>query len=427
MFGQRFGTIILLLILCSCGSATERKISYLEMAKALIQEKDIPKARVALRNALKIDPKDPLALLLMDQVSEKVGHGPRNFSLNGTMVNLDLAHRKTVGPTISTKRETLWNLFQLSLSKQQWQQAADLIIRLNNTGASGDQVNLAIGLLAASHQRWDQTLQALSLTQHTNMNALPPLAALIKVYLEIEQPEQARSYLERILAQHPNHGFASGLLGAVLWELKDKRAALSAFERQTQTNPLWVEPWKDWASLQWLEGKRVIAFEILKNAVAQNPNSLVLLNTLASYYQADGQIDLAIEQYETVIRYNAGDLMAANNLAYLLADKMGDSKSLKKALSLTQHFEDNTQNPFLLDTLAWTYYKLHFYQEATRVLKKALAITPDHALINYHFGIIKFEMGDQVAAKKHLEKAMHVLWELDKVEDARKLLTKIEL
>ena len=393
MVGRWCGAVLLSVILCACGSAAEKKASYVEMAKALIQDKKIPKARVALKNALKIDPQDARALLLMDQVSEKDGNWSRALADNKKAVQLPSNHRETNGQTIPLKRETLWNLLPLNVSKQQWDQAA----------------------------------QALSLPQHTNINALTPLAELINLYLEKKQPEQAQAYLEKILALYPNHSFASGLLGAVLWELKDKHAALSAFRKQTQVNPNWIDPWKDWASLQWTEGNRVQALKILKTAVTQNPNSLVLLNTLASYYQASGQIDLAIEHYKEVLRHHPEDLIAANNLAYLLADERGDTQSLKLALSLTQQFEAKTQSPFLLDTLAWVYYKSGLPKEATSVLKKALSKIPEHGLINYHFGLITLKVGDRINAARHLEKAVEKLSDPEDLKDARRLLATIQL
>ena len=427
MLGRWCGIFFISLFLCACGSATERKASYVEMAKALIQDQNLPKARVALRNALKIDPQDPQVLFLLSQVSEKAANWTNTFNQHEWGVELDSTHPKGKLQTISTHTETLWNFFELKLAQQQWAQANDVIIRLKTTGASTDQVDLATGLLAANRQQWDQAIQALSRAQHANLNALPPLAALVKVHLKRKQPEQALSYLEEILSQFPDHPFASGLLGAVLWNLKDKPAVFSAFKRQTQVNPTWLEPWMDWASLQWSEGKKAKAINIIKTALTQNENSPILLNCLASYYHANGQIDLAIRQYEAILRHNPTDLMAANNLAYMLVDKKGDSQSLKMALSLTKNFETTTRNPFLLDTLAWIYYKMGLHKEATSVLKKALPKAPDHPLINYHFGLMTLKTGDRVTAKKHLEKAAQKPIDLEHVEDARQLLAEIQL
>lgn len=322
--------------------------------------------------------------------------------------------------------ESLWSLFQLQLAQQQWSQGNDTITRMEKTGGSDYQIDLAKGLISAGRGQWDQAMQAFRRAQQANPTALPPLMALVNVYLQEKQPEQARAYLQQILAEYPDHPFASGLLGNVLVQVENKPGAILAFQKQTQINPKWVEPWKAWASLKWAQSQKAEAFDILKSALAQHPDSLLLLSDLASYYQADGQVDLAIEQYEVILGQNPADLGVKNNLAYLLAEKKGDSHSLEKALALTQNFEDKTQNPFLLDTLAWVYYKMGNYIKAMSVIKKALAKAPDHGLINYHSGLIAMEEGDRMMARKYLEKAMERPAELENVEAVRKLLADIQ-
>ena len=427
MLGRWCGIFLVSLSLCACGNAAERKASYVERAKALIQDENLPSARIALRNALKIDPQDSQVLLLLSQVSEKETNWPSAFHQDERAVELDSTYRKAKIQMSSAHSDTLWNPFQLKLAQGQWSEANDIIIRLKNTGVSASQVDIATGLLAANRQQWDKAVQAMSRAQQANLTALPSMAVLVNVYLARKQPEQAWTYLKKIINQHPDHPFASGLLGAVLWQLKDKTAAFSAYERQTQVNPTWVEPWMDWASLQWSEGQKAKAINIIKTALTQNENSHILLKSLASYYQANDEVDLAIRQYEKILHHDPTDLVAANNLAYMLVDKKGDSQSLKMALSLTKNFENTTQNPLLLDTLAWIYYKMGLHKEATSVLKKALPKAPDHPLINYHFGLMTLKTGDRVTAKKHLEKAAQKPIDLEHVEDARQLLAEIQL
>ncbi len=427
MLGRKCVIFFVSLVLCACGNAAERKASYVEMAKALIQNENLPKARIALRNALKIDPKDSQVLLLLSQVSKKEENWSSAFNQDKRAIDLGSTQRKARLQKTSLERETLWKKFQLELAEEQWAQANDMIIRLKNAGASTYRVDLGTGLLATNRQQWSRAAQALSRAQHAKINALPPLAALINVHLQRKKPEAAQAYLEKILAHDPNHPFAFGLLAAVLWQLKDKPAAFSAYERQTQVNPTWVEPWVDWASLQWSEGNRTNAIKILKTALTQNENSPILLNRLASFFQADDQVDLAIRQYEAIILQNPTDSMAANNLAYLLADKKEDFQSLNVALSLTKHFGTKTQNPLLIDTLAWVYYKKGLHREAKSLEKKAIARAPDHALINYHYGLMALEVGDRVTAKKHLEKAVQESPELEFGKDARRLLAKMKI
>ena len=118
--------------------------------------------------------------------------------------------------------------------------------------------------------------------------------------------------------------------------------------------------------------------------------------------------------------------MAANNLAYLLADKKGDPRSLEKALALAKQFEGKTDNPILLDTLAWVYYKMGLFQEAISLLKNAVVRAPDHGLINYHLGLLKLKVGDRMSAKTHLEKSVRRGSDLENIEEVRRLLAEIQ-
>ena len=66
-------TLALLLTLSACGGPQERKAQYRSKAQDYIQAGNFPKARVALRNVLKIDPKDADAYFLVAQVEENCG------------------------------------------------------------------------------------------------------------------------------------------------------------------------------------------------------------------------------------------------------------------------------------------------------------------------------------------------------------------
>ncbi|WP_342348774.1 tetratricopeptide repeat protein [uncultured Nitrospira sp.] len=373
--------------------------------------------------------------LAQESFKEAVSLNSRQFDAYSALARLSARQgqlEKAEGYLVSilqslpTHMETLWSLFQLQLAQRQWAEGTGTITRLEKAGGSSYQVDLAKGLLAAGRQQWDQALQALSRAQKANPESMPPLAALMNVYLEQKRPEQGRAYLQLLVENQPDHPYAWGLLGRMYVELNDKPSALSSYRRQTEVNPAWVEPWKDLAMVRWLEGEKEEAIGVLNVALTTHPEAPVLLQALASFYQAEGQIDLAIQQYELVLSHSPDDVMAANNLAFLLADKKGDVESLEHALALTRNFEANTQNPFLLDTLAWVYYKLGLNEEATSVLKKALSKAPDHGLLNYHLGMVTLKAGDRVKAQQYLEKAMKRPSELEHVGTVRQLLADIK-
>ena len=335
-------------------------------------------------------------------------------------------HLEALLQVVPTHFESLWTLFRLQLAQRHWSQSEQTIVRLQQAGASGYQINLATGLLAAGREQWEVAAQAFARAQQANAQALPPLAALVNVFLQRQQPEQAMQYLQSMLAAHPDHPFAWGLLGAVFVQLRDMSSALSAYRQQTEVNPAWVEPWRDWAMVEWSQGQKAEAITILNRGLSTHPQSLVLLSPLATFYQAEGHVDLAMRQYELILAQSSTDLVAANNLAYLLADKKGDPRSLEKALALAKQFEGKTDNPILLDTLAWVYYKMGLFQEAISLLKNAVVRAPDHGLINYHLGLLKLKVGDRMSAKTHLEKSVRRGSDLENIEEVRRLLAEIQ-
>jgi tetratricopeptide (TPR) repeat protein len=73
--------LLLITSLAACSGPEERKAKYRLRAQEYIQQGNFPKARVALRNVLKIDPKDPEAYFLFAQVEEKE-HNWRNAFAN---------------------------------------------------------------------------------------------------------------------------------------------------------------------------------------------------------------------------------------------------------------------------------------------------------------------------------------------------------
>ena len=82
--------------------------------------------------------------------------------------------------------------------------------------------------------------------------------------------------------------------------------------------------------------------------------------------------DDAIAVYEGMLERDPNNLVAANNLAMLLANNRTDAASLERAEKLTEQFA-KTDNPAFLDTYGWVLYKRGRYAEAVAVLEKAVA------------------------------------------------------
>ncbi len=353
--------------------------------------------------------------LAHESFEKAVDLNPRQFDASLALARLSMkegeyakaqGYLESILKEVPTHLETLGFLFKVHVAQKEWKAAGQTLTRLREAGGAPYSIDLADGLLAQARQQWDRSIQAFERALQAKPDELAPLAAIVKQAFYRKQPEQAEHYLKKVLAHRPDHPYASGLLGAVRVQGKDWKGALSAYQRQTEANPSWIEPWRDWATLTWSQGHKTEAIDIMKDGLNKNPDALTLSASLASLYQANEQIDLAMAQYEAILEDNPQSVAAANNLAYLLIDKKGDPQSLERALTLTKDFERTAPNPLLLDTLAWVHYKMGNHTEALSLLRNAVEKAPKHPLLNYHYGVVSLETGDTRTAKKHIQLAV---------------------
>jgi tetratricopeptide (TPR) repeat protein len=107
---------------------------------------------------------------------------------------------------------------------------------------------------------------------------------------------------------------------------------------------------------------------------------------LAVGLQTAGRYDEAIAEYEDMLRSTPDSLIAANNLAVLLADHRGDAASLERAATLAAMLSGSDLSQFI-DTRGWISYRRGEYAEAAALLERAAAAAPDRATVRYHLGM----------------------------------------
>lgn len=97
--------------------------------------------------------------------------------------------------------------------------------------------------------------------------------------------------------------------------------------------------------------------------------------------QEEHRDDQAVAGYELALRQGEQTGIAANNLAWLYAQK---GKNLDRALELAKLARDHSPaNPAVLDTLGFVYLARREYSKAVKVLKEAIATTDaTHATID---------------------------------------------
>jgi tetratricopeptide (TPR) repeat protein len=142
------------------------------------------------------------------------------------------------------------------------------------------------------------------------------------------------------------------------------------------------------------------ALAFLDRGIAARAPKEPLLLARAGVQSADGQIDNAIATYGELLRINPRSAIGANELANLLADqKQLDKVALREARDLLQK-NAVFKNPAILDTLAWSDYRLGDFEKAKELLNLANADQSSIPQMRFHYGAVLIALGEQAKGQK---------------------------
>jgi len=139
------------------------------------------------------------------------------------------------------------------------------------------------------------------------------------------------------------------------------------------------------------------SYEMLSKAVAKYPDSFELLYDRAMAAERIDRLDVLESDLRKVIKMKPDYAHAYNALGYTLADKtkrLGEAKELiEKAYKL------QPDDPFILDSLGWVYFRMGNTNEAIKHLQTAYSQRPDPE-IAAHYGEVLWSAGNRDEARK---------------------------
>ncbi len=128
--------------------------------------------------------------------------------------------------------------------------------------------------------------------------------------------------------------------------------------------------------------------EIIKKCRREFELDQDILNIWGYVLYDDGNIQEAIKLYRYILFYEPQNITALNGLGFSLLE---DSKNqdYPEALKILQNAYkySNTQDPRILDSLGWAFFKNKNFNQAKKLLDRALEIWTDHPIINEHIKI----------------------------------------
>jgi Zn-dependent protease with chaperone function len=115
---------------------------------------------------------------------------------------------------------------------------------------------------------------------------------------------------------------------------------------------------------------------IIKRELAKRPDNSDLYGHLGDLYYSNGDYLKTVQAYEQALALNPNNTKVLNNLAWLYATCEDETfRSPEKALRLAQRAVRLEESPYLLDTLAESYYVNGRFVQAISAARRALDLT----------------------------------------------------
>jgi tetratricopeptide (TPR) repeat protein len=157
--------------------------------------------------------------------------------------------------------------------------------------------------------------------------------------------------------------------------------------------------------------------------VERSPRSVPALTMLGIIHEAQGDPAGARRAYQRALDADASTPVAANNLAWLLAER---NEELDLALQLAQTAQRRlAEVAEVNDTLGFVYLQKNIAPLAVSTLKASVEKQPTNPLFHYHLGLAYAKAGDDHAARQHLSRALALKPDFPGAAAARNLLNDL--
>jgi cellulose synthase operon protein C len=233
------------------------------------------------------------------------------------------------------------------------------------------------------------------------------MASLVATLVQAKQNDKAIAILQNALKSNPDNAEALVLLGSLRQQANAPDEAVKNFKTAIQKEPKSILGYRALASFYLQQKNYDEALGVVQSGLKELPENIDLHMIWAGILESKGDYEGAISQYEQVLNQQPGFVVAANNLASLLADHRTDAASLERARSLAASLRE-TQVPQFKDTLGWVNYRKGDVRSAIPLLEQAAESLPDVALVHYHLGVGYAASGQYARASDQFKLALNM-------------------
>jgi len=219
--------------------------------------------------------------------------------------------------------------------------------------------------------------------------------------------DRSLKLVEEVIKENPRDLAAHALKGDLMADRKDYATAVSEYRVVIKESPRHIPTLFRLSRAHQLNGEVKLAEETYRTILGLQPKSPAALLGFAGILESKAETAKARAIHEDIISRYPNSLVAANNLAFHLAEYEPNPVNLDRAEKLLMPFmKPNGNIPHLVDTAAWVAYRQGRYGQAKDLLARLDASSLRIPAISYHMGMICLRLGDQSSARYYLDVAV---------------------
>ena len=399
---------------------------YLPAALALasidLREKNPEAAKQRLNGILAAEPKNAAALLalaeiesrtgadqtkVIDMITKAVQAAPSDISVRLALIKAywaakdekrALAAAQEAVVAVPGNPELLDTLGQLQLASGDINQSLATYGKLAGTMPSSPVPDLRMAEVHLRAKDPAAAEQSLRKALVAKPDFLPAQRLLVALFLQTQRIDQARQIISEIRGQRPKEAAADLLQGDIAVSQKAWHEAAVAYRAGLKMAPSGELAAKLYQVL-YAGGKSAEAEAVASKWLAEHPKDLEFRLGVADTALRRKDYPLAVRHYQAVLEYQADQIVALNNLAWIFLQTKD-----AKALALAERANRLAPNqPDTMDTLAMVLLGKGDVAQALPLLQKAAELAPQSPDLRLHLAQAYLKAGRAGEAKKLLD------------------------
>lgn len=420
-------------------------IGYKRLGMALAERNDNARAEKLLAKAVERDPGDAEAWIALGQIYETTGRLQKGEDAYSRALERDpenrdvllaagrLALRQDAPQRARAYFEQLLSFskdpelaVKVAFSYLAMRQMAAAVEVLDNARANAGEPRLHFyaGLVHERMHSWQKAadayaavaLEAGDLFHEARLHRANCLSSLGKHQAALELYKKG-------LEDRPDYGALVPAYARGLERANQPKEAELVLARSLADKPT-PESFEALAGLYERQGRLGDAISLLTDALRKRPRDELLLYALGTVYERKGEVQKSLEKMRAVLDVNPDNANAMNFIGYTLADRGLDYDEAEKLL--TRALELKPDTAAYLDSLGWMFFKRGDTTRAIDTLERATEVSPGEPTIEEHLGDAYAKGSRPSDAAARYKKALDTLKEAPELAESRTQKSTIE-